>query len=139
MLERGGHVRVHGPREPRGPHGVALAAVSGVAIDCEGRRSRGRTCKCSWLGQDREGRRCFWKASSSTKVGTVHLHLSVHDACKTVVSPFTEGSRNGRLMHCTERTGEYVIIDSSDLIRSAIYARTANAVDVILKPDEVSR
>ena len=80
----------------------------------------------------------FWEASYSTKVGTVHLHCSVHGACKTVVSPFTEGSRDGRLMHCTE-TGEYVIIDSSDLIRSAIYARTANAVDVILKPDEVSR
>ena len=81
----------------------------------------------------------FWKAASSTKVGAVHLHLSVHGACKTVVSPFTEGSRDGRLMHCTERKGEFVIIDSSDLIRSAIYARTANAVDVILKPDEVSR
>ena len=80
----------------------------------------------------------FWKASSSTKVGTVHLHLTVHGACKPVVSPFTEGSRDGRLMHCTE-TGEYVTIDALDLIRSAIYARTANAVDVILKPDEVSR
>ena len=80
----------------------------------------------------------FWKASSSTKAGTVHLHLSVHGACKNVVSPCAEGSRDGRLMHCTE-TGEYVIIDSSDLSRSAIYARTANVVDVILKPDEVSR
>ena len=65
--------------------------------------------------------------------------MSVHDACKTVVSPFTEGSRNGRLMHCTERTGEYVIIDSSDLIRSAIYSLTSSVVDVIVKPDEVSR
>ena len=64
--------------------------------------------------------------------------MSVHGACKTVVSPFTEGSRDGRLMHCTE-TGEYVTIDSSDLIRSAIYARTANALDDILKPEEVSR
>ena len=77
--------------------------------------------------QDREWTTLFfWKASPSTKVGTVHLHVSVHGACKTVVSQFTEGSRYGRLMHCTERAGEYVIIDSSDLIRSAIYARTAN-------------
>ena len=73
---------------------------------------------------------------SSLQVGVVLFHFSVSGRCTTVARPCAMRGREGTLQH-TVLQADPVAVDSSDLVRAAVFSRTDNAIDVVLRHDEL--
>ena len=65
--------------------------------------------------------------------------FSVNGRCKSVVRPFDALERGNGVMHCCDGLRDLRVIDASAFVRSATYARNADAVDVLLKDNAFCR
>ena len=65
--------------------------------------------------------------------------FSVNGRCKAIVRPFDALERDNGVMHCLDGLRDLRVIDASAFVRSAIYARNGDAVDVLLKDNAFSR
>ena len=72
------------------------------------------------------------------KFGKVLLHFLAAETCMTLVRPLQEQRREHTLVRCIMED-HATLLHSSKLIRAAIFAGSEAFVDVVLRPDELSK
>ena len=89
------------------------------------------------FGKVATGDVAFWTSVDAIEEGAVNL-FSVNGKCKSVVRLLDALGRDNGAMHCIDGLRDLRVIDASAFVQSAIYARNADAVDVIWKENAFS-